>query len=873
MELSNYQPPTCRLHSIELFITLHETASTVTSRLEFEWIQPDTPLVLYGEDLELQSILLDGEKLADDRYHLASGQLTVIDLPLRGCLQVCTRINPQANTRLEGLYLSGGIFCTQCEAEGFRRITYFPDRPDILTLYTTTLEADKKRYPVLLANGNPIDSGDLENGRHWARWHDPFPKPSYLFALVAGDLSCLEDQFTTASGRHVQLFIYAKHPYIDRCHHAMASLKRAMYWDEQQFGREYDLDRYMIVAVDDFNMGAMENKGLNIFNTKYVLTDPETATDADYRNVEGVIAHEYFHNWSGNRVTLRDWFQLSLKEGFTVYRDQEFSAAMGSAAVKRINDVNVLRTYQFREDASPLAHPVRPQSYVEINNFYTLTVYNKGAEVVRMVATLLGEAAFRAGCDCYFDRHDGQAVTVEDFLAAMTDSSGVDLSLFKRWYEQSGTPEVEVEQTYAADTRELTLTLRQHCPPTPGQAKKLPFLIPIRCALFAADGQPVPVSMKQGRAAACGSKEIILRFAKKEQQYTFQDVAPGVVPSLLRGFSAPIQLKSGHSEQTLAFLARHETDAFNRWEACQQLATIQLLSLEKAIQYDHDIEINQELLKTLRTILTDETEDPALRALALTLPAEVYLAEQIHEIDPTRIHAARQLLRQAIATALRDDFLKLWPNFDMAREYRFTAPIMAKRALCNTAMDYLLELQDEALFTACLQQYTEARNMNQRLSALAGLTRTGAKQSATTLHAFYQQWRHNPLVLDKWFALQASAPLPSTLDTVSALLRHPDFAIGNPNRVRSVIGSFTQLNPLCFHDPSGAGYQLLSDFLLQLDPVNPQTAARLAQAFTRWRKFEPGRREKMRTVLDTLAGHQSLSKDLTDVLSRSLADC
>jgi len=868
IQLADYQAPAYRLHTVELHFLLHETATIVSSRLDYECLQPGAPLELAGEDLELLGIRLDDQELEADCYALTDDQLCITDLPARGLLQIQTRINPQANTRLEGLYLSGGNFCTQCEAQGFRRITYFLDRPDVLTTYTTTVEAEQSRYPVLLANGNLIASGKHENGRHWARWQDPFPKPSYLFALVAGDLACLEDEFTTASGRSVTLHIYAKSPYINRCHHAMASLKNAMRWDELHFGREYDLDRYMIVAVDDFNMGAMENKGLNVFNTKYVLADPDTATDADYRNVEGVIGHEYFHNWSGNRITLRDWFQLSLKEGVTVYRDQEFSASMGSAAVKRINDVNVLRTYQFREDASPMAHPVRPASYVEINNFYTLTVYNKGAEVVRMVATLLGEQAFRRGCDCYFARHDGQAVTVEDFLAAMSDSSGMDLESFKRWYEQAGTPQVNVEQCYDQTTRALTLTLQQHCPPTPGQPDKKPFVIPIRCALFAADGTPALI--KTGQDSEC--TETLLKFYKKEQQFTFHDVAAGTVPSLLRGFSAPVQLKTNIDETTLGFLARHETDPFNRWEACQQLCTTQLLRLESSIRQGQQASVAPQLLETLAAVLTDQAEDPALRALALSLPAEAYLAEQVDEIDPASIHAARQQLRQAIAAALHEDFFDVWHSADPDPVYLLSAEDMAKRSLQNTAMDYLLELHDDDINDACMRQYQQARNMNQRLAALAGLTRTGAVQAGTALDDFYQRWHHDPLVLDKWFALQASAPLPGTLETISTLLQHPDFEIRNPNRVRSVIGSFTQLNALYFHTPSGAGYQLLSDLLLQLDPINPQTTARLAQAFTNWRKFEPVRRQKMKSVLQDIAARDTLSKDLSDVMSRSLKE-
>jgi len=868
VRLSDYQPPAYRLHAVELHFSLQETSTVVTSRLHFECVEPQAPLLLYGQDLELLEIRLDDQELTSESYRLNSEQLCISGLPPRGWLQIRTRINPQDNTRLEGLYLSGGNFCTQCEAEGFRRISYFPDRPDVLTTYTTTLEADKKRYPVLLSNGNPVGSGDLEEGRHWASWHDPFPKPSYLFALVAGDLACLEDEFTTTSGRQVTLLIYAKSSYLKRCHHAMASLKKAMCWDEQLFGREYDLDRYMIVAVDDFNMGAMENKGLNIFNTQYVLADPETATDADYRNVEGVIAHEYFHNWSGNRVTLRDWFQLSLKEGFTVYRDQEFSAAMGSAAVQRISDVKILRSYQFREDASPLAHPVRPQAYVEINNFYTLTVYNKGAEVVRMVATLLGETAFRAGCDCYFTRHDGQAVTVEEFLTAMSDSSGVDLSQFKRWYEQAGTPVVELAQDYNPGTRELTLSLRQHCPPTPGQEHKQPFLIPLRCALLSADGQPTWV--KTDKSPGCD--ETILQFCQEQQDFTLYDVDAGSIPSLLRGFSAPVQLKTDHSDAALAFLAGHETDPFNRWDACQQLCTRYLLQWEKAQRQGRSVALNPQLLETLRTVLTDHAEDPALRALALTLPSEAYLAEQVDRIDPSSIHTARQQLRKAIAAALREELLNIWKPADHHQEHQLTAEAMAERALRNTAMDYLLELHDAEINAACLQQLVQSTTMNQRLSALAGLTRTGAEQAAGALQSFYRQWRHDPLVLDKWFALQASAPLPTTLNTVKSLLQHPDFDICNPNRVRSVVGSFSQLNSSCFHTPSGAGYRLLSDVLHQLDPINPQTTARLAQVFTRWRRFEPGRRKQMQAVLKTMASCPSLSKDLSDVISRSLAD-
>ncbi len=865
VHLKDYAAPDYRIETINLRFDLREESTTVTSRMEVRaTYDPATgrrPLVLNGQELELVSVAMDHEPAADDGYVVEDGTLTIPHPPAHFTLEIVTRNRPAENTALEGLYLSGGNFCTQCEAEGFRKITFFPDRPDVMTRFTTTLIADQTRYPVLLSNGDRIDSGDMADGRHYATWHDPFPKPAYLFALVAGDLACVEDRFTTMSGKEVALQIYVQHGNEDKTAHAMRSLKKAMRWDEETYGREYDLSTYMIVAVDDFNMGAMENKGLNIFNSRFVLAKPETATDTDFVNIEGVIGHEYFHNWSGNRVTCRDWFQLSLKEGFTVFRDTQFTADMNSPAVKRIDDVGLLRTRQFAEDAGPMAHPVRPDSYVEINNFYTLTVYEKGAEVVRMLHTLLGPERFRQGTDLYFARHDGQAVTTDDFVKALEDANGVDLRQFRRWYEQAGTPQLEVTRAYDSAARQYCLTVRQSCPPTPGQPEKAPFHIPLKTALLSREGKPLPLRLV-GEVTA-GGTERVLELTQPEQTFIFEDIDAEPVPSLLRAFSAPVKLSAGHSDEELAFLMGHETDDFNRWEAGQQLALrVMLRQLEGAAR-----ELDPGLSAAFGRTLADTRLDPALVAEALTLPAEEYVAESLAVADPVAIHEVRQRLRRSLAEAHFAALAGRYEELTDTGPYSLEAAAMARRRLRNACLAYLAEMDGGA--ERALAQFTAAGNMTDSMSALNALVSTGAAEAEAALQRFYERWKGDVLVLDKWFAVQAASPAPGALERVKRLMEHPDFTLRNPNRVRAVLGSFVMRNQAGFHGESGA-YGFLADRVLELDRLNPQVAARMLDPFTRWRRYAPPRQAAMRTELERILAAPKLSSDVYEVASKTL---
>ncbi len=873
IHLHDYRPPAWRIERVELYFRLHEGHTEVTSTLQLvrnpEHHPPARDLRLDGEGLALLSLALDGSPLPADRYRQDESGLTIFDFPDRATLRSTVRIHPEQNTALEGLYRSSGNYCTQCEAEGFRRITFFLDRPDVLAVFTTTIEADRARYPVLLSNGNPVASGTAEGGRHWVRWHDPYPKPCYLFALVAGDLAVTEDRFVTRSGREVALRIYTEPHNADRTAHAMRSLRRAMAWDEQRYGLEYDLDIYMIVAVDDFNMGAMENKGLNIFNSKFVLARPDTATDTDYVNIEAVIAHEYFHNWTGNRVTCRDWFQLSLKEGLTVFRDQSFTADMTSPAVKRIDDVRALRTYQFAEDASPMAHPVRPQSYIEINNFYTVTVYEKGAEVVRLYETLLGRDGFRRGMDLYFQRHDGQAVTVEDFRDAMADANGRDLSLMQRWYDQAGTPELHVRDTWDAARGHYTLHFRQSCPPTPGQPEKLPFLIPVRLGLLDGQGRALPLQLA-GEPAPAG-EERVLELTEAEQSFTFVGLAERPLPSLLRGFSAPVRLHFDYRDEELAFLMAHDRDDFNRWDAGQQLAERLLLARIRAVREGGALPAAAVLQAAWQRLLADRAADPALVAEACTLPGESYLAELAEPIDPGAIHTAREGLRRELAAALREEWLAAYQRHAGDGTYRIEAADMGRRRLRNLALAALMTLSEADIEALAWQQFTTAGNMTDTIGALQPLVHSGSRYRAEALARFYERWQDDALVLDKWFSLQATAPLPDTLATVERLLDHPRFSRTNPNKVRALIGAFAQGNPVCFHAADGSGYRFVADQILALDPLNPQVAARLARVFTRWRHYEPGRAVSMRAELERIAGRSGLSRDVYEVVSRSLA--
>ncbi|HEY9150846.1 MAG TPA: aminopeptidase N, partial [Gammaproteobacteria bacterium] len=791
-------------------------------------------------------------------YILDAERLDILAPPARFTLETVVEIEPDANTALEGLYVSSGMFCTQCEAEGFRRITWFPDRPDVMARFTSTLVADRTHFPVLLSNGNPVDQGELDDGRHWVKWEDPFPKPCYLFALVAGRLVCQEDRFVTASGREVALRIYVEPANAHKCDHALTSLKQAMRWDEQTYGREYDLDIFMIVAVDDFNMGAMENKGLNIFNSACVLVSPDSATDGDYYNVQSIVGHEYFHNWSGNRVTCRDWFQLSLKEGFTVYRDQEFSADLNSRPVKRISDVNVLRNHQFAQDAGPMAHPVRPDSYMEISNFYTVTVYNKGAEVVRMIAHLLGPEGFRKGCDLYFERHDGQAVTTDDFVRAMEDASGVDLGQFRRWYEQAGTPQLRVRSEYDARTREYRLTLEQSCPATPGQPHKKPFHIPVAMALLDTEGN---ILTRQ-----------VLELRDDTETFRFPGLDAAPVPSLLCEFSAPVKLAVERSDPELAFLFGHDPDPFNRWDAGQQLALNQLLRLITSLEQKQPLQLPEDFVTAFRATLTHPDLDPALIAQALSLPAESYIADQCTLVNPQAIHEARQFMRRELAQGLKDELLAGYLANQDDTPYVFSAETMGRRALKNLCLGYLMELEEPGPLEHCLQQFRAGHNMTDVLAALGMLADYDLPERAEALNQFYDQWQQDPLVVDKWFGIQAGSRLEDTLGHVQALMRHLAFKLTNPNKVRALIGRFCAGNPARFHAADGSGYAFLADQVLALDEINPQMAARMVASLSRWRQYEPGRRALMQAQLERIQRAPQLSRDVYEIVSKSLVD-
>ena len=871
--LKDYSPPDFVIEQVELRFELGDTETLVHARLQFRSRMPDTggqqPLVLFGHDMELVALSLDDTRLRPDQYRVDAETLTIDDVPNAFWLDITTRLHPQKNTSLEGLYVSNGKFCTQCEAEGFRKITYYLDRPDVMAPFTSTLVADKEKYPVLLSNGNLVEQGELDDGRHWATWKDPFKKPSYLFALVAGNLDRLEDEFVTQSGRKVALHLYVEPGNLDKTRHAMDSLKNAMRWDEERFGLEYDLDIYMVVAVGDFNMGAMENKGLNIFNTAYVLAKPETATDADYEGIEGVIAHEYFHNWTGNRVTCRDWFQLSLKEGLTVFRDQEFSADMGSAAVKRINDVRMLRAHQFAEDAGPMAHPVRPESYVEINNFYTVTVYEKGAEVVRMYQTLAGRDGFRKGMDLYFQRHDGQAVTTDDFCAAMADANGLDLDQFKNWYRQGGTPVLDIDSDYDVATRKFNLKIRQHCPPTPGQAGKQPFHIPFAIGLLDDKGRDIPLRLEGETAAADTTRVLELR--NTEHHFTFVDVPVPPVPSYLRSFSAPVKLNTSLDNGQLSFLLAHDSDSFNRWDAGQQLSINILLELVADVQQGRKLQLDPSYIEAIRKTLLNTGLDGALIAEALSLPSENYLLELSEVADPDAVHAARHFVGKTLAEKLQQDFLDVYRANRSDTAYQFNAEEAGKRSLKNTCLAYLSRIEDRTAIELCLQQYAQSSNMTDALAALGCLSNIDCAERGATLEAFYDKWQQDALVINKWFSLQASSSLPDTYDRVLALMEHPAFDLRNPNRARSLIAAFSRNNPLHFHRADGKGYRFLADRVLQLDALNPQIASRMVGAFNRWRKFDTARQGLMRAELQRILASPDLSKDVYEIVSKALA--
>ncbi|MFZ0256102.1 MAG: aminopeptidase N [Gammaproteobacteria bacterium] len=871
--LKDYTPPEYLIERVDLSFHLNEAQTTVRSHLEIarnpQRGTHTQALVLDGQELRLSSLQLDGEPLAPDRYHVDEEQLTIPDVPPRFALDITTHIRPQENTSLEGLYRSGDTFCTQCEAQGFRKITYFLDRPDVLARYTTTITADRNRYPVLLSNGNRIAGGVSDGQRHWATWEDPFPKPCYLFALVAGNLVGTQDEFTTHSGKAVKLQIYVERHNSEKCGHAMRSLKKAMRWDEETFNLEYDLDTYMIVAVDDFNMGAMENKGLNVFNSKYVLARPETATDADYAGIENVIGHEYFHNWTGNRITCRDWFQLSLKEGLTVFRDQLFSAAMSSGPARRIREVRLLREYQFAEDAGPMAHPVRPDSYIEISNFYTLTVYNKGAEVIRMLNTLLGEKGFRRGLALYLCRHDGQAATTDDFVQAMEDATGTDLGQFRLWYSQAGTPVLTVVQSYDENARRYTLSVAQHCPSTAGQPHKKPIHIPLAVALLDHNGQELPLRF-EGESALSRATTRILSITRQQESFSFVGVTEEPTASLLRGFSAPVNLAAEFTDAQLAFLFAHDTDPFNRWNAGQELATRLMLRLMATPREAWTKPAEPAFIAAVASILGDETLDKALAAEALALPTEIQIANQMDVIDVAAIHEAREFLRLTLSQSLKTPFQLTYHANRSDDPYRYDPVLAGRRSLKNTCLAYLMLLNEPDFRALCVAQFHRVDNMTDALGALAPLAHTDCPERQDALAQFEQRWQDDPLVMDKWFSIQASSPLPQTVIEVKRLLEHPRFDLKNPNKVRALIGTFCHHNQVRFHQVDGEGYRLVAECIRELDPLNPQVAARLLNAFSRWRRFDTHRQALMQYELEQIFNLPKLSRDTFEIASKTL---
>ena len=873
--LKDYKQPDYWIETTDLLFELEPDATRVTAKVRFclnrsrhpAGATPLPPLVLDGQDLELVSLALDGTPLTGSDYSIAGDKLHLQPTAATFETEIQTRINPLANRSLEGLYCSGNLYCTQCEAEGFRRITYYLDRPDVMSIFTTRIIADSSRCPVLLSNGNMTEQKALEDGRLSVTWHDPFKKPSYLFALVAGDLACVQDSFTTMNGREVRLKIFTEAHNSTKCDHAMRSLKKAMRWDEEVYGREYDLDVFMIVAVDDFNMGAMENKGLNIFNSSCVLARPDTATDARFQVIEAIVAHEYFHNWSGNRVTCRDWFQLSLKEGLTVFRDAMFSADMNSATVKRVEDVNLLRTRQFAEDAGPMAHPVRPDNFIEISNFYTTTVYEKGAEVVRMIHNIVGREGFRKGTDLYFERHDGQAVTTEEFVRAMEDANQVDLGQFRLWYCQAGTPVISVTDSYDSESGDYSLTLRQSCPRRSGQSDPRPFHIPVAMGLLDARGGALPVTPE-------GATTRVLDLKEPEQTFVFTGLTDKPVPSLLRDFSAPVRLEYDYSREDLMLLMRHDEDGFIRWDSSQQLAADLILELVERLQQGKGLDMDARLVQAWGSLLEAPAgADPALVAEIFQLPSEAWLAELMDEVDVDNIHEARKFVRQQLAQALKEPLLNHVRRLS-GREWSLDAVAMGERSLKNTCLSFLAALDEPLAVDLARQQYTDATNMTDGLAALRVLLHaqhdSGVSATQEVLADFAARWKDDTNVMDLWFSSQASCPRSGTLARVEALMAHPAFDGKNPNKMRALIAAFCDGNLVQFHDRSGAGYALLEREVVRADAFNPQLAARLVTPLTFWKRYDKERQQLMRATLERLQGKE-LSRDLFEVVNKSLA--
>ena len=861
--LSDYRAPDFAIRETQLEFELGEKSTRVRSRLQIvrQVDDMDAPLVLDGVELDLKWLCVNGETVPSADYQLTASQLVINQVPNDFELSCEVEINPAGNTRLEGLYLSSGNFCTQCEAEGFRYITYYIDRPDVMSVFSTRIKGDKARYPVILSNGNRVDSGESDEA-HWVEWHDPYPKPSYLFALVAGDLACISGEFTTASGRQVDLQFYTEHHNREKCGHALSSLQKAMRWDEEVYGLEYDLDLYMVVAVDDFNMGAMENKGLNVFNTKYVLANSQTATDDDFLAIESVIGHEYFHNWTGNRVTCRDWFQLSLKEGLTVFRDQEFSSDMASRAIQRISDVRILRNHQFPEDAGPMAHPVRPASYQEINNFYTATVYNKGAEVVRMMHTLLGRENFRKGMDLYFQRFDGQAVTTDDFREAMQDASDIDLEQFQRWYEQAGTPGIDIRREYDEKSRQLKLIVSQDAGKTKDKTNSA-FHLPMRLALFSPQGEAVAVDTD-------GSLECIISVKQQSETFVFEHINARPMVSAFRGFSAPVKLTTDLEDRELALLMACDSDPFNQWEASQQYASRVMLSMIAAQETEWS-PIFEALINAYGQLLENSQIDRALVAEMLVLPGEKYLAEMLDSVDVHKIRRVRERVKHAIADAHESLLLEHYQIYGDISEYRVEPEHIAKRRLKNTCLSFLLTLRKDKYFDLCLLQFEAADNMTDQMACLQPIVHYQNGIRDQIVSEFYQQWQDTALVVDKWFSAQGLSYAPNALQSIVPLFEHGAYSLNNPNRARSLLGALIA-NSSAFHQADGAGYTFVADRIIELDGINPQVAARMANAFVHWKKLVPAQGALMKQEIERMVHSGQLSNDLHELLTTSLAD-
>jgi len=850
--LKDYQAPPFAIEKVDLQFELVPNRTLVTSVLKLRRSSDVNELVLDGEELELLEISINDQALSSSDYVYADNKLTLQNVPSSFTLKTVVAIEPEKNTQLSGLYQSSGNYCTQCEAEGFRRITFFLDRPDVLSVFSVKIIADKVDFPVLLSNGNPHESGSLDNGKHFAIWNDPHPKPSYLFALVAGKLQRVTDSFVTMNNRQVELNVYAESHNIDKCDYALGALIRSMQWDEQVYGREYDLDIYNVVAVDDFNMGAMENKGLNVFNSKYVLALAETATDTDFEGIESVIGHEYFHNWSGNRVTCRDWFQLSLKEGFTVFRDQEFSADMGSRGVKRINDVNILRTHQFKEDAGPMAHPVRPASYEEINNFYTVTVYNKGAEVLRMLHTLLGKKKFRAGTDLYFDRHDGQAVTTDDFVQALEDASDQDLSQFRRWYSQAGTPVLALSESYENEI--YTLTIEQSCPETPDGVEKHPFHLPLCIRLLDHQGNEI-------------LPETVIELTNESQDFVFKNIETKPVLSFLRGYSAPVKVQYDMSPDDLDVLIQFDDDPFVRWESMQQRMLPELLAQYKSGRVSGNLP--KSLTQIVKSILSSSNTDPAMLAELLTLPSESYLSDFCHPIQPTLLRKIRENFANQLAQNFEHEWLRLYQE-NHSSTYVLNGEEAGKRCLKNLCLAYLCRLNKIEYFDLAENQFKQADNMTDSIAALSILVNSSYENKQVALQSFYERWQDNALVLDKWFALQASAKSDDTFNQVKALFNHSAFSLKNPNKVRALLGAFAH-NLGAFHGTGKDAYEFYIDKIIELDAINAQVAARMVSVFNQWKTFDKQNAQSIKGQLERLNAVQSLSKDVAEIVGKALS--